>query len=79
VTSDSDEPDAVAGPSGSSGEALDSWKQIATYLQRDVRTVMRWERTRALPVHRLPGGAKAAVYALRSELDAWTTGTCETW
>lgn len=50
---------------------LDSWKEIAGYLQRDVRTVMRWERARALPVHRLPGAKKAAVWALKSEVDAW--------
>lgn len=52
-----------------SPDILDSWKEIAIYLNRDVRTAMRWEQTRGLPVHRLPGGA--AVHALRSELDAW--------
>lgn len=52
-------------------DVLGSWKEIAVYLQRDVRTVMRWERTRGLPVHRLPGGPKVAVYALRSELETW--------
>ena len=50
---------------------LDSWKAIATYLERDVRTVQRWERLQALPVHRIPGGPKAGVYAFRSELDIW--------
>jgi TolB-like protein len=34
---------------------------------------MRWERARALPVRRLAGGAKAAIYALKSELDASLT------
>ncbi len=53
---------------------LNSWKEIAAYLDRDVRTVMRWERTRGLPVHRLPGGPKSAVYALKSELDSWRKG-----
>jgi serine/threonine-protein kinase len=52
-------------------DTLDSWKAIAVYFQRDVRTVMRWERIRGLPVHRLPGGGKPGVYALRSELDTW--------
>lgn len=56
-----------------STETLDSWKAIAVYLKRDVRTVMRWERVRALPVHRVPGGGKPGVYALKSELDAWLT------
>lgn len=53
---------------------LNSWKEIAAYLDRDVRTVMRWEETRGLPVHRLPGGPKSAVYALKSELEAWRKG-----
>ena len=53
---------------------LNSWKEIAAYLNRDVRTVMRWEETRSLPVHRLPGGPKAAVYGLKSEIDAWRKG-----
>jgi hypothetical protein len=43
---------------------IDSWKGIAAHLGRDVSTVMRWERSRGLPVHRLPGGRKATVYAL---------------
>ena len=53
------------------GERLDSWKDIAAYLGRDLRTVQRWESERRLPVHRLPGGDKPRVYALQSELDAW--------
>lgn len=53
------------------GERLESWKEIGSYLNRDVRTVERWERTKSLPVHRLPGGGKARVYALKPELDAW--------
>ncbi len=52
-------------------ERLDSWKDIAAYLGRDIRTVQRWEVERRLPVHRLPGGDKPRVYALRPELDVW--------
>lgn len=59
-----------AQPSPSAGR-LESWKEIASYLNRDVRTVQRWEQTKGLPVRRLPGGEMARVYALRSELDAW--------
>lgn len=51
---------------------LDSWKEIADYLGRDVRTLQRWEHRRKLPIHRLPGGTKPAVYALKSELDDWS-------
>ncbi len=53
------------------GDVLDSWKEIARYLSRDIRTIQRWERTKGLPVHRLPGGEKPAVYALKKEVDAW--------
>jgi hypothetical protein len=54
---------------------FDSWKEIAAYLDRDLRTVRRWERTRALPVHRVPGGEHAVVFAYRGEIDAWLFGT----
>jgi len=54
-----------------SPDIVDSWKEIAAYLNHDVRTVMRWEQTRGMPVHRLPGESKSAVHALKSELDAW--------
>jgi serine/threonine-protein kinase len=40
-------------------------------LNFDIRTIQRWERTRGLPVRRLPGGARPGVYAVKSELDAW--------
>jgi TolB-like protein/Tfp pilus assembly protein PilF len=50
---------------------LESWKEIATHLNRDVRTVQRWAQTRGLPVRRLPGGEMARVYAFSSELDTW--------
>ena len=55
------------------GGRLDSWKEIARYLNRDVRTVQRWEQTCSLPVHRLPTGRLkgSPVYAYKSELDAW--------
>ena len=52
-------------------DRLDSWKEICTYLARDRRTLGRWELERGMPVHRIPGGEKPRVYALRSELDRW--------
>ena len=52
-------------------ERLDSWKEIATYLSRDVRTVRRWETGQALPVHRHHHRKGASIYAYKSELDAW--------
>ena len=50
---------------------LDSWKEIAAYLGRDVRTAIRWEHEKALPVHRVPGGKRHAVFAYTEELHAW--------
>jgi hypothetical protein len=61
-------------PRGKENSArLDSWKDIATYLRRDVRTVIRWEKEKGLPVRRVPGGQRKAVFAYTSELDAWLT------
>jgi Tol biopolymer transport system component len=50
---------------------LDSWKEIADYLKRDVTTVQRWEKREEMPVHRHVHGKKGSVYAFRAELDAW--------
>lgn len=50
---------------------LDSWKEIADYLDREVRTVQRWEKTEGLPVHRHEHQKKSTVYAYTSELDEW--------
>jgi len=52
-------------------DRLDSWKQIAAYLHRSVRTVRRWERDEGLPVHRQAHRALASVFALKSEVDEW--------
>jgi hypothetical protein len=53
---------------------LNSWKEIASYMRREVRTVMRWEKERDLPIHRGPGGKAGVVFADTHELDAWTRG-----
>jgi Tol biopolymer transport system component len=52
-------------------QPLESWKEIAAHLKRDVRTVMRWEKSEGLPVHRYLHQARSSVYAYPSELDAW--------
>jgi adenylate cyclase len=52
-------------------DRLDSWKEIAAYLKRGVRTAQRWEREEALPVRRLKHETLGSVYAFRSELDRW--------
>ncbi|HXY26343.1 MAG TPA: tetratricopeptide repeat protein [Candidatus Acidoferrum sp.] len=50
---------------------LDSWKEIAAYLNRDVTTVQRWEKREAMPVHRHVHDRAGSVYAFPAELDAW--------
>jgi TolB-like protein/Flp pilus assembly protein TadD len=52
-------------------DVLDSWKEIAVYLKREVRTVQRWEKNLGLPVRRLSRDKQGAVFAYRSEIDAW--------
>jgi TolB-like protein/tetratricopeptide (TPR) repeat protein len=53
------------------GRRLESWKEIAAYLGRDVTTVRRWEKREALPVHRLHHSKLGSLYAYTTELDAW--------
>jgi hypothetical protein len=50
---------------------LDSWKEIAVFLNRGVRTVQRWEREEGLPVHRHNHSKRGTVSALTSEITAW--------
>lgn len=52
-------------------DRLDSWKEIAAYLNRSERTVRRWESNEELPVHRLQHDKRGSVYAYARELDAW--------
>ena len=59
------------------GERLESWKKIAGYLKRDVRTVQRWEQSNGLPVHRHQRAQRALPYAYTKELDAWWAGQSE--
>ena len=52
-------------------DRLDSWKEIAAYLKRDVTTVQRWEKREGMPVHRHLHDRVGSVYASRADLDAW--------
>jgi TolB-like protein len=52
-------------------DRLDSWKEIAAYLSRDMTTVQRWEKREGMPVHRHQHDQMGSVYAFSSELDAW--------
>jgi TolB-like protein/tetratricopeptide (TPR) repeat protein len=55
-------------------DRLQSWKEIAAYLRRGVRTVRRWEKEEGLPVHRHVHKKLGTVYAHRAELDVWLGG-----
>ena len=52
-------------------EVLNSWKEIAAYMGRGVRTVQRWEQELGLPVRRPRGKDRSAVIALKVDLDQW--------
>jgi len=69
-----DEPFSGAQPSGPTEGRLDSWKEIAAYLKRDVTTVQRWEKREGMPVHRHLHDKRGSVYALAPELEAWRQG-----
>src|SRR5207247_6516072 len=61
--------------SAPASDTLNGWKEIAGYLGKSVRSVQRWERDLALPVHRIAtaeGGQ--IVYSSRSEIDSWRVG-----
>ena len=50
---------------------LGSWKEIATFFGKGVRTVQRWERDLGLPVHRPPERDQGVVIAFPEELTNW--------
>lgn len=52
-------------------QRLNSWKEIAAFLNCEPRTAQRYEHLRGLPVHRLPGGGVPKVFAYVDELQAW--------
>jgi tetratricopeptide (TPR) repeat protein len=52
-------------------DRLDSWKEIASYMRREVRTVQLWEKKEGFPVHRHFHKRLGSVFALRSEIESW--------
>jgi TolB-like protein/tetratricopeptide (TPR) repeat protein len=52
-------------------ERLDSWKEVASFFRREVRTVQLWEKSEGLPVRRQHHKKLGSVYAYRQELEAW--------
>jgi len=55
---------------------LTSWKDIARYMGKGVRTVQRWEQDFGLPVRRPYGSNKKAILARPRDLDAWVAMRC---
>ncbi len=68
------ENDASAASAPARSDRLDSWKEIATYLRREVRTVQLWEKNERLPIHRHFHKQLGSVFAYRSEIDRWQEG-----
>jgi hypothetical protein len=52
-------------------ELLTSWKEIASFMGKGVRTVQRWEATLGLPVIRPANSRSGIVMARPSDLEAW--------
>ena len=65
-------PQSALPPTRTRDDRLESWKEIAAYLNRDVTTVQRWEKREGMPVHRHQHDKIGSIYAFRSELDTWT-------
>ncbi|HEY7338071.1 MAG TPA: hypothetical protein VH639_24505 [Bryobacteraceae bacterium] len=59
---------------GPDERTLESWKEIAAYLQRDAKTARNWEKNEGLPVHRHSHKSRSSVYAYPKEIDAWRAG-----
>lgn len=57
---------------------LTSWKEIARYMGKGVRTVQRWEQDFGLPVRRPQSSEKKAILARPRDLDAWVAIRCGT-
>lgn len=54
---------------------LNTWKEIAQYVGRSVRTIQRWERELGFPIHRPRGKQRSAVLAMPPEIDEWARHT----
>jgi len=57
-------------------DRLDSWKEVACYLRREVRTVQHWEKNEGLPIRRHFHNRISTVYAFREEIDNWWASRC---
>lgn len=53
---------------------LTSWKEIAEYCSKSVRTIQRWEQMLDFPVHR-PRPHSQVIFAFEEEIDEWIAKT----
>ena len=58
-------------------DRLGSWKEIALFIGREVRTAMRWAKSHRMPVHHAPGTKYGRIFAYRSEIAAWLGRTSD--
>ena len=61
---------------GCTAERLDSWKEIASFFRREVRTVQLWEKSEGLPIRRHQHKKLGSVYAYRQDLESWWATRC---
>ncbi len=61
----------ASAPNSKKENILTSWKEIAAYLDHDVRTCVRWEQRYGLPIHRLDRDSKGKVFAYKEQIDEW--------
>lgn len=53
-------------------DRLDSWKEIADYVNREIKTCLRWEKEFGLPVYRIDKeSSRSRVFSYRTEIDHW--------
>ena len=70
LTSSIQEPNGHGSPQ-KSHERLDSWKEVAQFFRREVRTVQMWEKKEGLPIRRQQHSKLGSIFAFRSELEQW--------
>ncbi len=58
-------------------DRLESWKEIAAFINRDERTAMRWAKELGMPVRRIPGSKRSRIFASREEISKWRLGRSE--
>lgn len=59
-------------------DRLDSWKEIASYVRREIRTCYKWHIELNFPVYRIDKrSSRSKVFAYKSEIDQWFKARAE--